>query len=345
MYNNLDVSFESFPADDKIDDKAYKAAIDGLQPGDAVTIFTPDPTHYPIALYAIERGIHVLVTKPAVKKLHEHQELLQQARQRGVFVFVEHHKRFDPAYSDARFRARSLGDFGYFYGYMSQPKYQLATFRSWAGSQSDISYYLNSHHVDVCDSMVRPLGYRPVRVTASSSRGLAVDLGCVQGTEDTISLMVTWERPGEADRQALSVFTASWTAPRHAGVHTSQHFHYLASGGELRVDQARRGYELVDEAAGQSQSLNPFYMSYAPGPDGNFAGQTGYGYQSIEAFVNGCRALNAGQVSLEALEAMDMPALANTLATTAILEAGRRSLDEGRRVEIVVTDAGKWELR
>jgi D-galacturonate reductase len=31
---------------------------------------------------------------------------------------------------------------------MSQPKYQLHTFKSWAGRSSDISYYLNAHHVD-----------------------------------------------------------------------------------------------------------------------------------------------------------------------------------------------------
>ena len=33
---------------------------------------------------------------------------------------------------------------------MSQPKRQLETFRSWAGKSSDISYYLNSHHIDFC---------------------------------------------------------------------------------------------------------------------------------------------------------------------------------------------------
>jgi hypothetical protein len=33
--------------------------------------------------------------------------------------------------------------------YMSQPKFQLETFKSWAGIDSDISYYLNSHHIDV----------------------------------------------------------------------------------------------------------------------------------------------------------------------------------------------------
>jgi D-galacturonate reductase len=45
-YNGLDVSFDSFPADNKVDADAYKTAIDALSPGDAVTIFTPDTTHY-----------------------------------------------------------------------------------------------------------------------------------------------------------------------------------------------------------------------------------------------------------------------------------------------------------
>lgn len=37
----------------------------------------------------------------------------------------------------------------YFSSYMSQPNFQLDTFRAWAGKSSDISYYLNSHHIDV----------------------------------------------------------------------------------------------------------------------------------------------------------------------------------------------------
>ena len=32
--------------------------------------------------------------------------------------------------------------------YMSQPKLQLSTFKAWVGISSDISYYLNSHHID-----------------------------------------------------------------------------------------------------------------------------------------------------------------------------------------------------
>ncbi|KAK0739526.1 hypothetical protein B0T21DRAFT_286023 [Apiosordaria backusii] len=342
-YNNLDTSFESFPADDAKDPDAYKAAIDALKPGDAITIFTPDTTHYPIALYAIERGIHVMITKPAVKLLEHHLALLDAAEKHGVYVYVEHHKRYDPAYADAKFRARKLGDFNYFYSYMSQPKFQLETFKAWAGIDSDISYYLNSHHVDICDSMVSQLGYVPVKVSASASKGVAVSLGCHESTEDTISLLVHWEKKDDPSKHATGVYTASWTAPQKAGVHSNQHFHYLARDGEITINQAKRGYDVAEDAAGQLVWYNPFYMRYAPDEDGNFNGQSGYGYVSMEKFVDGCRSINAGELKPADLDAKGLPTLRNTIATTAILEAGRRSIDEGREVRIEQAD-GVWKL-
>ncbi|KAL2015825.1 hypothetical protein VTK56DRAFT_4715 [Thermocarpiscus australiensis] len=342
-YNNLDTSFDSYPADDAVDPEAYKAAIDALAPGDAITIFTPDTTHYPIALYAIERGIHVMITKPAVKLLEHHLALLEAAEKHGVYVYIEHHKRYDPAYWDAKARARKLGDFNYFYSYMSQPKSQLETFKAWAGVDSDISYYLNSHHVDICDSMVSQLGYVPVKVSASASKGVATSLGCHEATEDTISLLVHWQNKDDPAKHATGVYTASWTAPQRAGVHSNQYFHYLASGGEININQAKRGYEVAEDAAGQLVWYNPFYMRYAPDEDGNFGGQTGYGYVSMEKFVDGCRAINAGELTPADLDAKGLPTLRNTIATTAILEAGRRSIDEGREIRIEQKD-GTWRL-
>ncbi|AEO62764.1 9fd2008e-d2c8-4084-b998-8dfcdc45d1f2 [Thermothielavioides terrestris] len=342
-YNNLDTSFESYPADDAKDPEAYKTAIDALSPGDAITIFTPDTTHYPIALYAIERGIHVMITKPAVKLLEHHIALLEAAEKHGVFVYIEHHKRFDPAYWDARARARQLGDFNYFYSYMSQPKSQLETFKAWAGIDSDISYYLNSHHVDICDSMVSQLGYVPVKVSASASKGVATSLGCHESTEDTISLLVRWQKKDDPSKQATGVYTASWTAPQKAGVHSNQYFHYLAKGGEININQAKRGYEVAEDAAGQLMWYNPFYMRYAPDEDGNFNGQSGYGYVSFEKFVDACRAVNAGELKPADLDAKGLPTLRNTIATTAILEAGRRSIDEDREIRIESKD-GVWKL-
>ncbi|OBT43607.1 hypothetical protein VE00_07036 [Pseudogymnoascus sp. WSF 3629] len=342
-YNGLDTSFESFPANDARDPDAYKTAIDALSPGDAITIFTPDTTHYPIALYAIERKIHVLITKPATKTLEHHQQLVEAAKKAGVFVFIEHHKRFDAAYADAKFKAQKLGDFDYFYSYMSQPKSQLETFKAWAGVDSDISYYLNSHHIDICDSMVQQLGYIPTKVTATASKGGATDLGCDPVTEDTITLLVTWVKKDDPARVATGVYTASWTAPLKAGVHSNQYFHYMAAGGEIRINQAKRGYDVADDTAGQLIWYNPFYMRYAPDEEGNFAGQTGYGYISFEKFVDGIQALKEGRATLDDLDNRGLPTLKNTIATTAILEAGRRSIDEGREIKIEEAD-GIWRL-
>jgi D-galacturonate reductase len=343
VYNNLDTSFKSYPEDGARDAEAYKKAIDELKKGDAITIFTPDPTHYPIALYAIERGIHVMITKPAVKLLEHHIALMKAADKHGVYVYIEHHKRYDPAYSDARHKAQKLGDFNYYYSYMSQPKSQLETFKAWAGVDSDISYYLNSHHVDICDSMVTQLGFVPVKVSASASMGIATSLGCDPKTEDTITVMVTWQKKDDPGKRATGVYTASWTAPQKAGVHSNQYFHYMASEGEIRINQAKRGYDVADDSAGQLMWYNPFYMKYAPDEDGNFGGQTGYGYISMEKFVDGCQAINAGKLKAADLDARGLPTLANTIATTAILEAGRRSIDEDREIRIE-QKGGVWKL-
>lgn len=256
----------TFPADDAADPAAYEAAFDSLRPGDAVTIYTPvraprrrgeragwgtltsltlqsrqDDTHCAIALAAIERGLHVLLTKPLVKTLAEHYKLFEAARRKGVLLVCEVHKRWDPMYTDARDRIRvcahgtrpaplphsvadpvrsqaELGDFSYLTSYMSQPKRQLHTFRAWAGRGSDISYYLNSHHVDFHEARAAPCApraprptpasrssssssparqwcvgdsARPEVVTAAGAKGVAKrEIGV--DTEDTVALTATW---------------------------------------------------------------------------------------------------------------------------------------------------------
>jgi len=54
VYNIIDVSFDFYPPDTITRDTvSYKAAINALSPGDAVTIFTLDSTHFAFAKYAI----------------------------------------------------------------------------------------------------------------------------------------------------------------------------------------------------------------------------------------------------------------------------------------------------
>jgi D-galacturonate reductase len=84
-------------------------------------------------------------------------------------------------------------------------------------------------------------------------------------------------------------------------------------------------------------------MKYSPDEEGNFNGQTGYGYISFEKFVDAVTALKENRVSLDDLDTRGLPTLRNTVATTAILEAGRISLDEKRTVAIEESN-GSWSL-
>lgn len=343
VYKDMDTSFVAYPEEGKTDPEAYKIAIDALKPGSAVIIFTPDSTHYPIALYALQRKLHVLVTKPATQKLSHHIELIETAKKNGVVCFVEHHKRFDPVYSDAKVRAATLGEFNFFNAWMSQPKSQLETFKAWAGKDSDISYYLSSHHIDICCWILQGKAV-PTRVMASAATGIATGdpYNCVENTEDTITLLVDWQSLSSSRHKGTAVYTASWTAPLRAGVHSAQHWYYMGEKGDITVDQAHRGYDITVDDTGKTY-YNPFYMKYSPSESGHFDGQRGYGYISIEKFIDAARAVNAGESKPEEFDAHGMPTIANTVLTTAILNAGRISLDEKRPVGIRL-EGNEWKL-
>ena len=318
--HGFDISCTTFPDDERVDAGAYKEAIAALPPRSIITIFTPDDTHFDIALAAVQAGHHVLVTKPAVKTLHEHLKLAQAAQEAGVLVAVEVHKRWDPVYTDARDRLATLGDFSYLNAYMSQPKLQLQTFAAWAGIASDISYYLNSHHIDFHEWCYAGRA-RPVRVTASTSTGVA-SKSLQRPVDDTVTLLVQWENLPSGN-MGTAVYTSSWIAPT-SDVHSQQRFFLMAHEGEVRVDQAHRGYTCATDADG-FKSVNPLFMKYTPSA-GKFAGQLGYGYRSFEQFVLAARSVNAEEKRPSDFDDGSLATIGTTAQGTAILEAGARSI-------------------
>jgi D-galacturonate reductase len=84
-------------------------------------------------------------------------------------------------------------------------------------------------------------------------------------------------------------------------------------------------------------------MKYTPSSTGHFDGQTGYGYISIETFIDAAREVNAKAAQVKDYDRYGLPTIANTVLTTAILNAGRISLDEKRPVEIK-QDGNNWKL-
>jgi D-galacturonate reductase len=84
-------------------------------------------------------------------------------------------------------------------------------------------------------------------------------------------------------------------------------------------------------------------MKYSPSGSGHFDGQNGYGYISIETFIDAACSVNGGLTKPADNDAHGLPTIANTVLTTAILNAGRISLDEKRPVGIKQSGA-EWIL-
>ncbi|HLF26120.1 MAG TPA: Gfo/Idh/MocA family oxidoreductase [Anaerolineae bacterium] len=69
---------------------------------DAVTIATPTPYHFELAMQALAAGVHTLVEKPLAYTLDEAEKLVAAARSSGLVVQVGHIERFNPAYIELK---------------------------------------------------------------------------------------------------------------------------------------------------------------------------------------------------------------------------------------------------
>jgi predicted dehydrogenase len=72
-------------------------SMEGLvQAVDAVSIVSPTVTHAATAIYALERGLHVLIEKPMTASVDEGRALAQRARTTHSVALVGHIERFNP---------------------------------------------------------------------------------------------------------------------------------------------------------------------------------------------------------------------------------------------------------
>ena len=79
---------------------------------DAVHICTPNNTHFEIAMYAMERGLHVVCEKPFMRTLEEARSAVSKAKEKRVANAVNYHNRFYPAPNNLKNLVRDgeLGD-------------------------------------------------------------------------------------------------------------------------------------------------------------------------------------------------------------------------------------------
>ncbi|CAI7773965.1 unnamed protein product [Closterium sp. NIES-53] len=215
---------------------------------------------------------------------------------------------------------------------ITSPLLTLTDFHAWAvqGESRPVVVVASAARGKASQVLQEARGGAAGAVAAGAVAAGAVAAGAVAAgvvdVEDAITLMVQWQNKDGSCGTA--VYTASWIAPP-SDCHTQQYFHYMGHQGEVRVDQAHRGFTMSTDAAGFA-TLNPLYMKYTPDATGRFAGQLGYGYRSIAEFVTAAQCINSKKMTVADVESNGMIATIRSpacLLTTAILEGGRRSLD------------------
>ncbi len=65
---------------------------------EAVSVATPTAAHFPVALFLLEQGRHVLVEKPISESLSHARKLLETAQRKGCVLQVGHVERFNPIF-------------------------------------------------------------------------------------------------------------------------------------------------------------------------------------------------------------------------------------------------------
>ena len=138
--------------------KSFKSLEELVSQVEAVTISATTSSHYELAKFCLERGIHVHVEKPMTSTSKQGEELVAIAKKNSCKLQVGHIERFNPAFQVARDR-------------LNRPLFiechRLAPFNP-RGSDVTVVLDLMIHDIDVVLALVRS------KVTSVSAVGAAV---------------------------------------------------------------------------------------------------------------------------------------------------------------------------
>jgi len=310
-------SFTPWPALDepleKTDPSLFMQVISRLPPRQLVVVAVPDQAHHAVVMEALRCDQHVLCVKPLVLKHAQAAEIARTARERGLFVGVEYHKRFDRRSLLAR-RDYRMGRFGEFVmgeARLIEPySYRSSNFQNWFTPEAtDPFTYIGCHYVDLVYFIT---GLRPTEVSVAGVRRRFPN-----GNEGFLwsSGRVRWENG------ALLTVSNGLGYPDLAAGSNDQGLLLYCEGegrtGMIRHDDHDRGvgYAYLDAIGPGGSHFNyvsPDFFRLVPW-EGEGMRPVGYGYESIEAIV-------------EAV--MRVESAAEGLAADAGLEARRRVCEE-----------------
>jgi predicted dehydrogenase len=254
------------------------------EPLDAVSVATPDHLHRAIAVDAARAGKHVLVEKPLDVTVEGAEAMVRAAREAGVLLQVDFHKRYDPDHQTIERRVRSgdLGDILYGSVHM-EDRIEVPSewFPHWAAASSP-AWFLGVHFYDLVRWMLKS---EPKAVYATGTKGtLLKDHGI--DTFDCINARVDFVNG------AVFTFDTSWVLPRGFEAVVNQGLRIVGTKGLFECDSQDRGTRSCLEGEGMATYNNNFKREAVDRQGRRFL--RGYGIESIEDFAGNVAALAAG---------------------------------------------------
>jgi len=157
---------------DREDPDLYKKVVSGLPPRQTVVVAVPDQFHYECVMQALASDQHVLCVKPLVLEYAQAVEIEKLAFEKGLFVAVEYHKRFDRRSLLARrdYERGLFGEFTIGEAKLVEPySYRSSNFQNWfTCDRTDPFVYVGCHYVDLVQFIT---GLRPAEVSVVGVKG------------------------------------------------------------------------------------------------------------------------------------------------------------------------------
>jgi D-galacturonate reductase len=271
--------------EDKKYPELYKEVIASMRPRQIVVVAMPDQLHYPVVMEALEHNQHVLCVKPLVLKYEQTVEIERLACEKGLFIGVEYHKRFDRRSLIAK-RSYSLKHFGEFVigeAKLIEPYfYRSSNFQNWfTCDKTDPFVYIGCHYVDLVYFIT---GLKPTEISVSGITG--------QFPNGNKGYMWTNGRVRFENNSILSVINGLGYPDQAAGSN-EQNLQMFFEGndrtGMIKHDDQFRGVEhsyLEGIGCGGSyfNYISPDFYRVVPW-EGKGYKPIGYGYESVAAII------------------------------------------------------------
>jgi len=339
--------FSAYPSFDNMSTRRqktlYQEVINDMEPRQAVVVALPDTLHYEVVKYALQHDQHVLCVKPFVMKYEQAMELERIAKERGLFVAIEYHKRFDHRALDLKleYEAGEYGEFVLGDACMIEPrKYRNSNFMNWfTCDKTDAFVYVSCHYTD---QVMWITGLRPKEVSVRGKK--------LKFPNENEGYM--WTNGAVVfDNGAMLTVQSGLGYPDQGPGGNDQGIKFFCENGDkttmvAHLDQ-RRDVERVGDKRLKWRS--PEYFRYVQSPGVNGLEPVGYGVRSvvksieqmcrIEGAVSGIR---EGDVSLERRVAMIREIDDERLIATPANSWVNELLTEAARLSIL--SEGEWAV-